>query len=75
MKLKQPGYRVLDVHNLPFADGPFASVSVIEALQHFPDDQRALEEIFRVIEGTSSYFPEHDGILMLMDDDRIDTPA
>jgi len=48
--LQEPGYCVLDVHNLPFADNSFDSITVIEALHHFPNYERALKEIFRVLE-------------------------
>lgn len=47
--LKVPGYCVLDVHELPFANNSFDSVTVIEALHHFPNYERALQEIHRVI--------------------------
>ncbi len=48
--LNEPGYCVLDVHNLPFADNSFDSITVIEALHHFPNYERALGEIFRVLQ-------------------------
>ncbi|MGJ8696852.1 MAG: class I SAM-dependent methyltransferase [Verrucomicrobiaceae bacterium] len=44
-----PGYVAADVHRLPFADGSFATVAVIEALHHFEDYDQALGEIFRVL--------------------------
>jgi ubiquinone/menaquinone biosynthesis C-methylase UbiE len=47
--LKPPGYVALDVHALPFADAVFSAVTVIEALHHFPDYDRALREIHRVL--------------------------
>lgn len=48
-KLEEPGYCVLDVHCLPFADNTFDAITVIEALHHFPDYQVALREIHRVL--------------------------
>jgi demethylmenaquinone methyltransferase/2-methoxy-6-polyprenyl-1,4-benzoquinol methylase len=48
-ELKEPGYCVLDVHCLPFADDTFDSITVIEALHHFPDYAIALREIDRVL--------------------------
>lgn len=47
--LKPPGYVALDVHALPFASEGFSAVTVIEALHHFPDYDRALREIHRVL--------------------------
>lgn len=47
--LKEPGYCVLDVHCLPFANETFDSITVIEALHHFPHYHVALKEIYRVL--------------------------
>ncbi|MDB4282191.1 methyltransferase domain-containing protein [Akkermansiaceae bacterium] len=48
-ELKKPGYCVLDVHVLPFADDSFDAITVIEALHHFPNYKVALKEIHRVL--------------------------
>lgn len=48
-ELKPPGYVALDVHALPFASERFSAVTVIEALHHFPDYDKALREIHRVL--------------------------
>jgi ubiquinone/menaquinone biosynthesis C-methylase UbiE len=47
--LKLSDYVALDAHHLPFADASFAAVTVIEALHHFADYDRALGEIFRIL--------------------------
>ena len=47
--LLEPGYCVLDVHCLPFADNTFDAITVIEALHHFPNYALALREINRVL--------------------------
>jgi ubiquinone/menaquinone biosynthesis C-methylase UbiE/uncharacterized protein YbaR (Trm112 family) len=44
-----PLYVALDAHRLPFADGSFAAVTVLEALHHFPDWSRVLAQIHRVL--------------------------
>ncbi len=44
-----PLYVALDAHRLPFPDGAFAAVTVLEALHHFPDWSRVLAEIHRVL--------------------------
>lgn len=48
--LQVPRCVAADVHALPFADGSFQAVMVIEALHHFEDYDRALAEIHRVLE-------------------------
>ena len=47
--LRPPHFVALDAHHLPFADGVFAAVTVLEALHHFFDYDRALGEIHRVL--------------------------
>lgn len=47
--LKPPGYVALDAHHLPFEDGVFGAVTVLEALHHLVDYDRVLGEIFRVL--------------------------
>jgi demethylmenaquinone methyltransferase/2-methoxy-6-polyprenyl-1,4-benzoquinol methylase len=47
--LVPPLYVTLDAHRLPFADGSFVAVTVLEALHHFPDWSRVLVEIHRVL--------------------------
>ncbi len=47
--LRLPRFVALDAHRLPFADGVFAAVTVLEALHHFTDYDGALGEIFRVL--------------------------
>lgn len=48
--LEVPRCVAADVHALPFADESFQAVMVIEALHHFEDYDRALAEIYRVLE-------------------------
>ena len=38
-----------DVHHLPFRDGAFAAAIASNALHHFPDTDRAMKEIARVL--------------------------
>lgn len=47
--LKAPAYVALDAHRLPFVDGSFSAVTVIEALHHFADYGQTLGEIHRVL--------------------------
>jgi ubiquinone/menaquinone biosynthesis C-methylase UbiE len=47
--LRPPQFVALDAHHLPFADGVFAAVTVLEALHHFFDYDQALGEIHRVL--------------------------
>ena len=47
--LRPPHFVALDAHRLPFADGVFAAVTVLEALHHFFDYDKALGEIHRVL--------------------------
>jgi len=47
--LQLPRFIALDAHHLPFRDSVFAAVTVLEALHHFPDPNRALAEIHRVL--------------------------
>jgi ubiquinone/menaquinone biosynthesis C-methylase UbiE len=54
--LKEPGYCVMDVHNIPFADNTFESITVIEALHHFPNYDVALKEISRVLKPGGQFF-------------------
>lgn len=49
-ELQVPLCVTADVHALPFAEGSFQSVMVIEALHHFDDYEKALAEIHRVLE-------------------------
>lgn len=48
-QLQSPAFVALDAHKLPFASDSFSAVTVIEALHHFPDYERALAEIHRVL--------------------------
>ncbi len=41
---------VADVRRLPFPAGTFASASSAETLEHVPEDQQALAELFRVLQ-------------------------
>ncbi len=43
------GFREGDVENLPFANGSFDIVTCHKALHHFPDAERALVEMHRVL--------------------------
>jgi ubiquinone/menaquinone biosynthesis C-methylase UbiE len=54
--LTKPNYAALDVHNLPFADGSFDAVTVIEALHHFLDYEKSLLEICRVLKPGGKLF-------------------
>ncbi len=54
--LISPHYVGLDAHNLPFKDGSFDSVTVLEALHHFIDYDRVLSEIFRVLKPGGKLF-------------------
>ncbi|MEO8350349.1 MAG: class I SAM-dependent methyltransferase [Chthoniobacteraceae bacterium] len=47
--LRSPQFVALDAHHLPFRDGVFAAVTVLEALHHFSDYHQALTEIHRVL--------------------------
>lgn len=47
--LIKPHYAALDAHHLPFKDDSFSAVTVVEALHHFFDYDKALSEIFRVL--------------------------
>jgi ubiquinone/menaquinone biosynthesis C-methylase UbiE len=47
--LRSPHFVALDAHRLPFRDGVFAAVTVLEALHHFFDYDKALGEIHRVL--------------------------
>jgi SAM-dependent methyltransferase len=47
--LARPDYVGLDVHELPFKSDAFSAVTVIEALHHFMDYGKALQEIYRVL--------------------------
>jgi len=47
--LTLPDYVALDAHHIPFADASFAAVTVLEALHHFADYDKALSEIHRVL--------------------------
>lgn len=38
-----------DVHNLPFSDGAFSAAIASNSLHHFPDPERAMREISRVL--------------------------
>lgn len=38
-----------NAERLPFADGSFDLVSALDVLEHIPDDQRAIQEMFRVL--------------------------
>ena len=58
---------VADVHNLPFKDGEFGVVLCTEALEHFKEPQRAINEINRVLKKggrliltTRFVYPLHD---------------
>lgn len=42
-------YCCVDAHNIPFDDETFDFVSMIATLHHFPDLERALQEIIRVL--------------------------
>ncbi len=39
----------VDYRNLPFADGTFDLVSVLDFLEHIEDDERCLEELIRIL--------------------------
>lgn len=41
--------RVADMRRLPFADGSFASVLSVHAIEHVPDPERVLAEVVRVL--------------------------
>jgi ubiquinone/menaquinone biosynthesis C-methylase UbiE len=61
--LCEPGYVGMDVHQLPFADNSFHCVTMIEAFHHFPDHERALKEIYRVLRpGGLLYAQEPNGL-------------
>ena len=47
-----PGAAVVNgtVYRLPFADGAFNRILFTEVLEHIPDDEAALAELFRVLE-------------------------
>jgi len=61
--LEQPGYVAFDVHQIPFADESLDAVVVLEALHHFPDYDRALAEIHRVLKpGGVFYSQEPNGL-------------
>jgi ubiquinone/menaquinone biosynthesis C-methylase UbiE len=47
--LAAPHYVGLDVHELPFKSEAFSAVTVIEALHHFVEYGKALQEIYRVL--------------------------
>jgi ubiquinone/menaquinone biosynthesis C-methylase UbiE len=51
----------LDAHQLPFGSETFAAVAVIEALHHFADYNRVLEEIFRVLKRGGTLLAERLG--------------
>lgn len=38
-----------DICNLPFADNSFDSILCNHVLEHIPDDQKAMQEIFRIL--------------------------
>ncbi|MBL0388068.1 methyltransferase domain-containing protein [Tumebacillus sp. ITR2] len=56
-----------DVENLPFADGSFDLITARICAHHFPNVQRAVEEMARVLKPggrlmiVDNYAPEHDG--------------
>jgi SAM-dependent methyltransferase len=61
--LTQPGYVAFDVHQIPFADHSIDCVVVLEALHHFPDYDRALAEIHRILKpGGIFYSQEPNGL-------------
>ncbi len=47
--LRQPQYVAFDAHHLPFRDGHFAAVTIVEALHHMVDYDRVLREALRVL--------------------------
>ena len=49
-ELEVPRCVAADVHALPFEDGSFELIMVIEALHHFDDYDQALAQIFRTLE-------------------------
>jgi Methylase involved in ubiquinone/menaquinone biosynthesis len=44
-----PYYCALDAHNLPFGNAVFDQVTIIEALHHFVDYRKVLDEVLRVL--------------------------
>lgn len=48
-QLNMPYYTALDAHNLPFENEVFDQVTIIEALHHFVDYKKVLDEVFRVL--------------------------
>jgi len=44
-----PYYSACDAHNLPFDDNSFDQVTIIEALHHFIDYKKVLDEVFRIL--------------------------
>ena len=58
---------VADVHNLPFKDGEFETVLCTEALEHFKEPKKAIDEINRILKfggklilTTRFVYPLHD---------------
>jgi demethylmenaquinone methyltransferase/2-methoxy-6-polyprenyl-1,4-benzoquinol methylase len=47
--LKQPEFVAFDAHHLPFRDGTFQAVTIIEALHHMVDYGQVLAEVHRVL--------------------------
>lgn len=43
------GFTLADVREIPFADGSFDVVYSMGTIEHFPETQQAVEEIFRVL--------------------------
>ena len=46
-----------DGHNLPFPDGRFDAVSMLDVLEHLQGDRRALQEVRRVLRAPSASAP------------------
>jgi ubiquinone/menaquinone biosynthesis C-methylase UbiE len=54
--LVEPGYVGLDANHLPFADGSFDAVVMVEALHHLDNYRRPLLEVLRVLRAGGLFF-------------------